>query len=50
MYAYNLDSLEISRNSQQIWISFIDFQINYLPHNLPVVFDVTLPPGVCKDG
>lgn len=38
----------ITSDGKIIYINASTCDINYLPHNLPVVFDVTLPKGVVK--
>lgn len=39
----------ITSDGKIIFINASTCDINYLPHNPPVVFDVTLPPGFSKD-
>lgn len=39
----------ITSDGKIIFINASTCDINYLPHNLPVVFDVVLPPGASKD-
>lgn len=39
----------ITSDGKIIFINASTCDINYLPHNPPVVFDITLPPGFSKD-
>lgn len=38
----------ISSDGKIIYINASTCDLNYLPSNPPVVFDITLPPGHCK--
>jgi len=39
----------ITSDGKIIYVNASTCDINYLPNNQPIVFDVTLPPGVTKD-
>lgn len=39
----------ITSDGRIIYVNASTCDINYLPNNAPIVFDVTLPPGVRKD-
>lgn len=38
----------ISSDGKIIYINASTCDLNYLPNNSPIVFDITLPPGVQK--